>query len=320
MSEISNCYKFGLISTLRSHEKKGIRHHDITKTALEKDLINLGPKATWEKYLEIIEHNLKIVNFTLNNLPAQVVHSRITSNLIPLATLKSFDQAKMNYELVLEEEKILGLCQELKKIIIEKKIAVSMHPSQFVSLAANDEIIRKNSQAELIYHAKILELISKEAVITVHLNSKSELVKSLGEEKYLQWAAESVMNLPAYVLAKICLENESRGFWNSNNLYKFHLYCLEKYKISFPLVWDNAHETANLSQISSDKENWEWFITTWGNQTPLFHWSESCGKINAGHCDYYHHEKLPPSSIPIWECEIKTKELALEKLLKSAKI
>jgi len=92
----------------------------------------------------------------------------------------------MNYELVLEEEKILGLCQELKKIIIEKKIAVSMHPSQFVSLAANDEIIRKNSQAELIYHAKILELISKEAVITVHLNSKSELVKSLGEEKYLQ--------------------------------------------------------------------------------------------------------------------------------------
>jgi hypothetical protein len=31
---------------LRGYEKKGKRHRDITKTALEKDLINLGPKAT----------------------------------------------------------------------------------------------------------------------------------------------------------------------------------------------------------------------------------------------------------------------------------
>ncbi|CAG8515167.1 9181_t:CDS:10 [Gigaspora margarita] len=205
LSEDSNCYKFGLVSTLRGYEKKGKRHRDITKTALEKDLINLG----------IVEHNLQIVKFTLNNLPFQVVHSRITSNLLPLAILRSFDQEKMNYELVLEEEKILSLCQEIKVLIAEKKITVSMHPSPFVSLAAAEEITRKNSQAELIYHAKILELISKKAVITIHLNSK------------------------------------------------------QKYGISLPLVWDNAHE-----------------------------WSESCGKSNTGHCDYYHHKTLPPSSIP----------------------
>jgi len=92
----------------------------------------------------------------------------------------------MNYELVLKEKKILELCQELQAMINEKKVAVSMHPSQFVSLAANDEVIRKNSQAELIYHTKILELISETAVVTIHLNSKKELVESLGEEQYLQ--------------------------------------------------------------------------------------------------------------------------------------
>ena len=47
----SNNYKFGLTSTLRSYEnksyKKGkIRHQDITNTALEKDLVNLGPEKT----------------------------------------------------------------------------------------------------------------------------------------------------------------------------------------------------------------------------------------------------------------------------------
>jgi UV DNA damage repair endonuclease len=320
LSEDSNCYKFGLVSTLRGYEKKGIRHRDITKTVLEKDLINLGSKATWEKYLSIAEHNLKMIKFTLNNLPARVVHSRITSDLIPLAILKSFDEKKMNYELVLEEKEILNLCQEIRAIIEKKKITVSVHSSQFFSLAAADEVIRRNSQSELICYAKILELISKEAVITIQLNSKRELVENLGEEKYLKWVVEAIRKLPSYVLARICLENEVRGFWNSSNLYKFYRYCQEKYQIVFPLAWDNAHEAANPSRISEDKENWEWFTNTWMSRRPLFYWPESCGQNKIGHCDYFHQKILPPSSIPVWVCEIKMKELALQELLSNSKI
>ena len=141
-----------------------------------------------------------------------MVHSRITSNLIPLATLKSFSQEKTNYELVLEEEKILSFFQEIKEIIKEKKITISMHSSQFVSLASDSETTRKSSRAELIYYAKVLELISPKSVITVGLNSKQELVKSLKEEEYFHWVAESIKKLPSYVLSMICLENEARGF------------------------------------------------------------------------------------------------------------
>jgi len=307
---------------LRGYEKR-VRHSNITRTALEEDLINLGSEATWKKYLLIVEHNLQVVKFTLQRLPVQVVHSRIASHLIPVATLKSFDKEKTNYELVLEKEKILALCQEIRAIIKEKKITVSMHSSQFVSLGADDEEIKKNSQAELIYCARILELISEEAVITTQLNSKKEMVEKfekLGKEEYLRWTAKAVRQLPDYVLAKISLENEMRGFWNSVNLYKFHLYFKKEYGISFPLVWDNAHEAANPSRISENKENWEWFVGTWPNRTPLFYWSESCGKNKVGHCDYYHQKILPPSSTPIWVCEIKMKELALQELLKSSKI
>lgn len=315
----SNYYKFGLTSTLRGYERKRIRYRDITNTLLEKDLINLGSEKTWKKYLEITEHNLQIVKFTLNHLPAQVVHSRIISDLVPLATLRSFSQEKMNYELVLEERKILDLCQEIKEIIERKKITVSMHSSQFISLASDNETIRKNSQAELIYYAKVLELISPQPTITVSLNSKRELVTSLGEEGYFHWACESIRSLPPYVLSMICLENEVRGFWNSANLYKLYLYCLNRHGISLPLVWDNAHEAANPSQISDDRENWRWFIDTWKNRTPLFYWSESCGKNKIGHCDYFHQETLPPTSVPIWVCEIKMRELALQRLLESSK-
>ncbi|MEG7979083.1 MAG: hypothetical protein NY202_04200 [Mollicutes bacterium UO1] len=46
MSKEGNCYKFGLVSTLRSHEKEGKRHRDITKTSLEKNLVKLGQKIT----------------------------------------------------------------------------------------------------------------------------------------------------------------------------------------------------------------------------------------------------------------------------------
>jgi len=45
LSEDSNCYKFGLVSTLRGYEKR-VRHSNITRTALEEDLINLGSEAT----------------------------------------------------------------------------------------------------------------------------------------------------------------------------------------------------------------------------------------------------------------------------------
>ncbi|CAG8835852.1 35586_t:CDS:1, partial [Racocetra persica] len=134
----------------------------------------------------IVEHNLKIVKFTLNNLPPQIVHSRITSDLLPLSTLKSFDLGKMNYELVLKEKNFLHFCQEIKEILEKRKITVSMHSSQFLSLASDDKTIRENSQAELIYYANILSLIAKESIITIHLNSKREMVEQLGEEKYLQ--------------------------------------------------------------------------------------------------------------------------------------
>jgi UV DNA damage repair endonuclease len=159
-----------------------------------------------------VEHNLKVIKITFNNLPKQVVHSRITSDLIPLAILRSFDREKMNYEVVLEEEKILILFQEIKNIIEEKKITVSMHSSQFFSLASDDETIRKNSQDELIYYAKVLELISIKPLITIHLNSKRELVEKLGEGGYFRWAAESVKKLPPCVLSMIRLKNEVRGF------------------------------------------------------------------------------------------------------------
>ena len=59
-------------------------------------------------------------------------------------------------------------------------------------------IIRKNSQEELIYHAKTLELLAKKSVMVIHLNSKRELVERLGEEKYQQWVTESVMKLPPW--------------------------------------------------------------------------------------------------------------------------
>ena len=226
----------------------------------------------------------------------------------------------MNYELVLEEKEILNLCQEIKEIIEEKKITVSMHSSQYFSLASDNEEIRKNSQAELIYYAKVLELISTKAIITIHLNSKQELVASLKKEEYFERTAKSFRNLPPYVLSMICLGNEPRGFWNSAKLYKFYLYYLNKYGVSFPLVWDNAHEAANPSRVSNDKENWEWFISTWKNRTPLFCWSESCGTNKIAHCDYYHQKGLPPSSTPIWVCEIKMRELALKELLESLKI
>ena len=142
-----------------------------------------------------------------------MVHSRITSNLIPLATLRSFSQEKTNYELVLEEEKVLNFFQEIKEIIKERKITISMHSSQFVSLASDSEETRANSRAELIYYAKVLKLISSpKSVITVGLNSKQELVKSLKEEEYFHQVAESIKKLPPYVLSMICLENEVRGF------------------------------------------------------------------------------------------------------------
>ena len=105
---------------------------------------------------EIILHNVKLTKDTLIwNVNNNILMYRVTSKLIPFAThrdvLKTLDFKWY------EDIDILNALNEIKKIVIENNIRLSMHPDQFTVLNSNRSEVIKKAIINLEYHKFLLE-------------------------------------------------------------------------------------------------------------------------------------------------------------------
>lgn len=103
--------------------------------------------------LQILKYNVK----------HNILFFRITSDLIPFAShpVCTFDwQAHFK-----------SMFHEIGQFIKKHEIRISMHPDQFTLINAEKETIFKRSQAELIYHVQVLNLLDldKSAKIQIHV-------------------------------------------------------------------------------------------------------------------------------------------------------
>lgn len=105
---------------------------------------------------DIILHNLNLTKDTLLwNIDNNILMYRATSKLVPFSThseiLKDFDFRWY------EDKDILKSLNEIKKLVVENNIRLSMHPDQFTVLnSLKDDVIHK-AIINLQYHKDILE-------------------------------------------------------------------------------------------------------------------------------------------------------------------
>ena len=120
----------------------------------------------------IISNLLHLKELLIYNNKNNIHFYRITSNLIPLATIK---EVNINYT-----EPYKKYYQELTKEIKKNTMRVDFHPSEYCVLNSTKQEVINNSIKILKYHYKLLDNLKIEnKLLVLHIGSKEFGKKSL---------------------------------------------------------------------------------------------------------------------------------------------
>lgn len=210
-----------------------------------------------ESLIRILEYNYK------NNIHFY----RITSNLIPLATLKEISFDYIN--------KYKSYYQKISTIIDKNNMRLDMHPSQYCVLNSTRKEVVDASIDILKYHYNLLDAMNiKNKIIILHIGSNT-----FGKDKSLTRFINNFKKLPKYLQKCIAIENDDKVF-NIDD-------CLKVASIlNIPVVLDYHHFLCNNSNKNIEKYLLRIF-STWKNLTPKIHFSSPKNKKEfRSHHDY----------------------------------
>lgn len=150
---------------------------------------------------QLIRKNLQsLMEILKYNVKNGIHFYRLTSNLIPLATLEEVD---FDY--------ITPYLKEYQKIgdyIRQHQLRVDMHPDQYAVLNSTNPKVVKNTTTILEYHAHILDAMQiEEGKIILHVGSNQG-----GTKASLTRFQHNFQKLPPFVREKIIIENDDKVF------------------------------------------------------------------------------------------------------------
>jgi len=232
---------------------------------------------------------------------------RMTSCMFPWAS-------EYNLEDLPDYEKITQALHTAGSLAKSFNQRLSFHPGPFNILSSPKEHVVRNSYTDLKVHGKIMDLLgmprNNSAKINIHVGA------AYGDRKgSLERFVKNFEGLPDSVKSRLTVENDDRG-----NLYStVDLYEGVYKKIGIPIVFDFHHHKFCNRQNLAEKEALELAISTWGDQRPCTHYSES-KKLKEGkdvvanaHSDYIYDKINDYGNIFDVVVEAKAKELALIK-------
>lgn len=201
---------------------------------------------------------LKILVWNKNN---NIKFFRLSSALVPwgdglnLTTLKDYDEISIVLRRAGDYAKANG-------------IRITSHPGPFVVLTSPKENVVEAAIKDLELHGKIFDLLGLSQTpynkINIHCNGVyGDKLSAMNRfcENYLK-LSDSVKN-------RLTVENDDKAsMYNVKDLMYIHN------KINIPIVFDYHHHTFNTGDLS-EEEALKLAITTWGDITPVVHYSES---------------------------------------------
>ena len=267
-------------------------------------------KKDYNKLDNIIKENLinleKIIDYNIKN---NIHFYRLTSKLIPLATIKD-----LNFNYIAKYKEYY---QRIGNKIKKHNIRVDTHPDQFCVLNSTKKEIINNSIEILKYHYNILKALDIEnKIIILHIGSSV-----LGKENSIKRFINNFNKLPDYLKDCIAIENDDK-IYNIKD-------CLNLCnKLNIPMILDYHHHICNNDNLNIDDYLKDIF-STW-KTTPKIHFSSPKNKTKKefrSHNDYINIndfinflEKIKPLNIDIdIMLECKQKDEALFKLVRLLK-
>jgi UV DNA damage endonuclease len=201
---------------------------------------------------------LKILVWNKNN---NIKFFRLSSALVPwgdgldLTTLKDYDEISIALRRAGDYAKANG-------------IRITSHPGPFVVLTSPKENVVEAAIKDLELHGKIFDLLGLSQTpynkINIHCNGV------YGDKlSAMDRFCENYLRLSDSVKKRLTVENDDKAsMYNVKDLMYIHS------KINSPIVFDYHHHTFNTGDLS-EEEALKLAITTWGDITPVVHYSES---------------------------------------------
>ena len=201
---------------------------------------------------------LKILVWNKNN---NIKFFRLSSALVPwgdgldLTTLKDYDEISTALRRAGDYAKANG-------------IRITSHPGPFVVLTSPKENVVEGAIKDLELHGKIFDMMGLSQTpynkINIHCNGV------YGDKlSAMDRFCENYLKLSDSVKKRLTVENDDKAtMYNVKDLMYIHN------KINIPIVFDYHHHLFNTGDLS-EEEALKLAYTTWGNITPVVHYSES---------------------------------------------
>ena len=201
---------------------------------------------------------LKILVWNKNN---NIKFFRLSSALVPwgdgldLTTLKDYNEISTALSKAGDYAKANG-------------IRITSHPGPFVVLTSPKENVVEAAIKDLELHGKIFDLLGLSQTpynkINIHCNGV------YGDKlSAMDRFCENYLKLSDSVKKRLTVENDDKAsMYNVKDLMYIHN------RINIPIVFDYHHHLFNTGDLS-EEEALKLAITTWGDITPVVHYSES---------------------------------------------
>ena len=224
---------------------------------------------------EIILHNLNLTKETLLwNIGKDIFMYRASSKLIPFST---HSDILRDYEFRwYEDADILKILADIKKIVLENNIRLSMHPDQFTVLNSLKEDVIEKAIINLEFHQKLLEHMGGTDLI-IHTGgvygNKTEAMKRF---------VNTYNNLDINISKYLRLENDDVSYTLSDVI------SLSK-TCGIPILLDIHHHNCNNGGVYNIKPLIKYIKDSWSSTgiIPKCHISSGISNYkDKRHADY----------------------------------
>ena len=230
---------------------------------------------------------------------------RITSNLFPWSSEYRLEDMPHHWE-------ICGILGEIGRYVEENQMRITSHPGPFNVLTSPHEHVVENCIKDLSIHGEVFDMMGLSRTpfnkINIHIGGVyGDKISAMDR------FCKNFTRLPESVRSRLTVENDDKAtMYNVKDLYD------GVYKvIGIPIVFDYHHHRFNTGDLS-EREALELSCSTWGDITPVVHYSESRSKEKnddkirgQAHSDYiYDYINTYDNKVDIM-VEAKMKELAV---------
>jgi UV DNA damage endonuclease len=266
--------KIGLCCISLNMKELGYKFQTMTYKRFSSLSREEGLSILGDRILNNMTTTAKIIEYCGNNN----LTYRLSSDLFPLIT---FDKANIYLENLPNYDDIEYEFDYIADMIYKHQVRISLHPSEYNSLASLSKDVTDKTITELNFYSSFMDRIGCPAdyrsPMNLHIHNKDG-----DHESIIARFVNSFNLLDPNCRSRLVIENDDKvNCWSVRELVNiFHA------KTNIPITFDYLHHACHPNGLT-EEEAIRACHATWGDYTPLFHYSESRpGNNPRAHSDY----------------------------------